>query len=168
MSLRLALLAGMVVAGLCAGACGDDSPATTTTPTPTPTPAPAPPPPPPPPAVAELESVTLTPDSIEGQGNPEGTVRLTAAAPSGGAVVTLSSGNADVVQVPANVTVAAGSTSNTFRIGTSTVSTNAIVTILATYAGVTKSAPLKCRRSPPSTSILCPAVGRSIRSDSNR
>jgi len=142
MSIRLPLLAGMLVAGLCIGGCGDDSPATPTTPTPTTNPTPTPTPPPPPPAVAELESVTLNPESVEGQGNPEGTVRLTAAAPSGGAVVTLTSGNPDVVQVPANVTVAAGSTSNTFRIGTSTVSTNAIVTIIATYAGVTKSAPL--------------------------
>lgn len=142
MSFRRLLLAGMLVAGLCVGGCGDDSPATPPTPTAPTTPTPAPTPPPPPPAVAELESVTLNPDNVESQGNPEGTVRLTAAAPSGGAVVTLSSGNPDVVQVPANVTVAAGSTSNTFRIGTSTVGTNSVVTIIATYAGVTKSAPL--------------------------
>jgi hypothetical protein len=141
MSLRLPVLAGMLAAGLCVGGCGDDSPATPTTPTTVPTPTP-PPPPPPPPAVAELESVTLNPDRVESQGNPEGTVRLTAPAPSAGAVVTLSSGNPDVVQVPANVTVAAGSSSNTFRIGTSTVSTNSVVTVIATYAGVTKSAQL--------------------------
>ena len=143
MSLRLPLLAGMLVAVLCVGACGDDPPAAPTPPAATTTP--PPPPPPPPPAVAELESVTLNPDSVESQGNPEGTVRLTAAAPAGGAVVTLSSGNPDVVQVPANITVAAGLTSNTFRIGTSTVSSNAVVTIIATYAGVTKSAPLTVR-----------------------
>jgi hypothetical protein len=141
MSLRLSLLSGVLVAALCVVACGDDPPAAPTTPTVTPPPAP-PPPPPPPPAVAELESVTLSPDSVEGQGNPDGTVRLTAAAPTGGAVVALSSGNPDVVQVPANVTVAAGSTTATFRIGTSTVNSNRVVTIQATYAGVTKSAPL--------------------------
>ena len=148
MSLRLPLLAGMLVAAVCVGGCGDDSPATPTTPTVTAPPAPTPPPPPPP-AVAELESVTLNPERVASQGNPEGTVRLTAPAPSGGAVVTLTSGHPDVVQVPANVTVAAGSNSNTFRIGTSTVSTNVVVTIIATYAGVTKSAPL---------TVLAPAL----------
>jgi hypothetical protein len=92
--------------------------------------------------VAELASVTLNPESIASQGNPEGTVTLTAPAPSSGAVVTLSSGHPDVVQVPASVTVAAGSSSNTFRIGTSTVSTTLVVSIAATYAGVTKSSAL--------------------------
>jgi hypothetical protein len=86
--------------------------------------------------------VSFNPDRVTSQGNPEGTVRLTTAAPSAGAVVTLSSGNPDVVEVPGSVTLAAGSTSGTFRIGTSTVSTERVVTITATYAGVSKSAQL--------------------------
>lgn len=68
-----------------------------------------------------------------------GTISLTAAAPSGGASVTLSSSNTDVARVTSNVAVAAGSTSNTFNIDVSTVGSDTTVTITGAYSGVTKT-----------------------------
>ena len=68
-----------------------------------------------------------------------GTIRLTAAAPSGGASVTLSSNNTDVARVASPVSIAAGSTSNTFNVDASTVSSSTTVTITGTYAGVSKT-----------------------------
>ena len=73
------------------------------------------------------------------QGRTVGTVRLTAAAPSTGATVTLSSSNTDVVRVPANVSIPAGSTSANFTVDVPTVETNTNVTVSGTYSGVTKT-----------------------------
>ena len=70
------------------------------------------------------------------------TVKLTAAAPAGNAVITFESGNPDVVKVPANVSIAAGATSATFAIETSTVRNPTTVNINARYAGVTLTATL--------------------------
>src|SRR5262249_16875724 len=67
-----------------------------------------------PPPAASLSTVAVSPISVVG-GNPAtGTVTLTAGAPAGGAVVSLSSANPAVASVPASVTVAAGPTSATF------------------------------------------------------
>jgi hypothetical protein len=78
---------------------------------------------------------------VPGQAQPTGTVTLTAAAPAGGAVVRLES-NAGVAQVPGTVTVAAGQTSGTFTINTSSVDTRTNVTITAIYNGVSRAASL--------------------------
>lgn len=74
-----------------------------------------------------------------------GTVTLTAAAPAGGAVVTLESGNPEVARVPASVTVAAGATSAAFAVDTSTVPVQRELSIIARYAGVTRLAVLTVR-----------------------
>jgi hypothetical protein len=87
----------------------------------------------------------LDPANVESQGSPTATVTLTAAAPAGGIVVTLQSGNPDVAKVPSTVTVPAGSTTATFKVDTSTVSSERGVTIEATYSGVTRSAVLTVR-----------------------
>jgi hypothetical protein len=142
MSSRLPLLAGILVSGILLAGCDGGSTPIAPTPPPPPPPPTAVPPPPPPAEPAALASLTLEPSTIGSQGNPVGTVTLTAPAPSGNAVVTLASGNRDVARVPASVTIAAGSTSNTFRIEAATVPVNSIVTIDASYAGVTRSAPL--------------------------
>src|SRR5688572_3197062 len=114
---------GIIVLSLFALAgCGDDTP-TAPTPPVTPPVTPPPPPPPPPPEVAALSSLTLSPSTVRSQVRPQGTVTLTAAAPAGGAVVTLQSGTVDVAKVPSGVTVAAGATTQTFTIDTSTVFT---------------------------------------------
>lgn len=82
----------------------------------------------------------MSPSTVEGgQANATGTVRLTSAAPDGGVTVTLTSDNIAVATVPSSVTVASGSTANTFVVTTLTVSDNKTVTITATYSGVTKT-----------------------------
>src|SRR5260221_21217 len=94
------------------------------------------------PATVSLSSLTLNPTSVTGGNSSTGTVTLTAAAPSGGAVVTLSSSNTTVARTPASVTVAAGATSATFTVATSAVTASTAVTISGTYSGVTRSASL--------------------------
>src|SRR3990172_9512937 len=94
-----------------------------------------------PPPVA-LVSLSLSPSSVVGGSGSTGTVTLSGPAPSGGVVVTLSSGNPSVATVPGNVTVASGSTSATFAVTTSVVTASTSVTVSASYAGVTQSSPL--------------------------
>ena len=57
----------------------------------------------------------------------------------------LESGNPDVATVPSSVTVQAGSTTATFKVDTSTVSSERGVTLQATYSGVTRTAVLTVR-----------------------
>jgi len=86
-----------------------------------------------PPAVV-LSSVSLNPASLTG-GNPStGTVTLSGSAPSGGALVTLSSSNPAAATVPSNVTVPAGTSSTTFTITTSPVATTTAAVVSASYA----------------------------------
>jgi hypothetical protein len=85
---------------------------------------------------------------------------LTGAAPSGGAVVTLSSANTSAASLPASVTVAAGASSATFAVNTSTVAANTGVTITATYAGVSRTTTLTvtpASTTPPPSSGPLPA-----------
>jgi uncharacterized repeat protein (TIGR03803 family) len=93
-----------------------------------------------PPAGVKLSSLTLSPTLLHGGFNSVGTVRLTAAAPTGGAVVTLKSSSPGVASVPASVTVPAGLSSATFIVRTARVSNTTTVTISAVYGGVTKTA----------------------------
>jgi len=92
--------------------------------------------------VAALSSVSLRPTSVLGGVSSTGTVTLDNPAPAGGALVTLSSSNAAAAQVPASVTVAAGTTTATFTVTTSPVASNTSVTISALYNGVTRTATL--------------------------
>jgi len=102
---------------------------------------PAPPPPPP-----TLATLTFDRPSIVG-GNPvTGTVTLSAAAPSGGAVVALKSSNASLAPVPASVNAAGGATSTTFTVNTAVTKKNSTVTISATYNGVAKTATITVKR----------------------
>jgi hypothetical protein len=87
---------------------------------------------------ATLASVAASPNPVVG-GNPStGTVTLTSGAGTSGASVSLSSAGS-AVQVPASVTVAPGATSANFGITTSTVATQTLVTVSATYGGATKT-----------------------------
>src|SRR5467141_1448548 len=74
-----------------------------------------------PPGSPTLSSVALNPMSVTGGSPSTGTVTLSGPAPSGGAVVSLSSDNKAVAAVPASgsVTVAAGATTATFPVNTS-------------------------------------------------
>lgn len=98
-------------------------------------------PPPPPPSPA-LSTLTLNPTSVLGGASSQGTISLTAAAPSGGAVVTLTSSNTTAATVPANITVPEGATGASFTVTTRSVTSSAIVTIAAAYGGVTRTATL--------------------------
>ena len=98
---------------------------------------------------ASLSAVSLSQSSVNSQGQPTGTVSLTAAAPGGGAIVTLASSNPGLVQVPASLTVPAGSMSANFTVGTSTTSTPSSATISASYGGTTRTTAL---------SVLPPAL----------
>jgi hypothetical protein len=79
-----------------------------------------------------LLSLSLSPTSVTGASNSTGTVTLSAAAPAGGAAVSLSSNNA-AASVPASVTVPEGATSATFTVTSSAVSASTTVTISAAY-----------------------------------
>src|SRR5262249_30243635 len=63
---------------------------------------------------AVLSSLPLTPASVSGGTPSTGTVTLNGAAPTGGASVSLTSGNTAVATVPDSVVVAAGATTATF------------------------------------------------------
>ncbi len=119
--------------------------------------APLPLPPPPP---ASLNSLALNPASVTGGAKSQGTVTLTSSAPSGGAVVSLSS-NAAAASVPASVTVPAGATSATFTATTTAPSTSTAATISAALAGVTRTATFTVN--PPGTNVTLTvaASGRS-------
>ena len=88
-----------------------------------------------------LSALTLSPSSVVGGSSSTGTVTLTAAAPAGGAVVTLSD-NSAAASVPASVTVSAGATSRTFTATTSVVSSQTAVSISGSYGGATRIATL--------------------------
>jgi len=88
-------------------------------------------------ALPTLSSMALSPSSVTGGTPSTGTVTLSGPAPSGGAVVSLSSNNPAVASVPssASVTVPAGATTATFPVNTSAVATSTTVTISASYGG---------------------------------
>lgn len=134
----------LVLALLTVSACDSKTPtAPTPAPAPTPPPTPPPPPPPPPPAApAALESITLSESTVPSQSRPTATVRLTAPAPAGNASIALETTNTDVAKVPTNISIAAGETTATFAIETSTVRSSTPVTIEARYLGVAARAVL--------------------------
>jgi hypothetical protein len=119
--LGLATAAGVLAVSLCTYSCGGYGN--------------------PPPGSPTLSSVGLNPTSVTGGSSSTGTVTLSGAAPSGGAVVYLTS-SAPAATVPGSVTIAAGSSSATFTVSTSAVASSTPVTISATYAGATKTASL--------------------------
>lgn len=87
-----------------------------------------------------LTALVLNPASIVGGSPASGAVTLSAPAPSGGALVSLSSSNSSVVTVPASVTVPVGATSAAFSVSTAAVAAPTPVTVSASFAGVTQNA----------------------------
>jgi hypothetical protein len=115
----------------------------------------------PPAAPAALATVTVNPTSVTGGTSSQGTVTLTSAAPSGGLVVSLSSSNSSAATVPASVSVAQGTTSATFGIPTSAVTTSTSATITASAGGVTRTATLTVSPPPQTATLTVTATGRS-------
>src|SRR5207248_7151374 len=100
----------------------------------------------PPAGSAALSGVSASPDQVVGGSGAIGTVSLTAAAPAGGANVSLSSSAPSIASVPASVVVAAGATSASFTVTTTKVTKNAFATISALYGGATKSVSVTIKR----------------------
>jgi hypothetical protein len=110
---------------------------------------------------AALSAVSVSPSSVVGGSSSTGTLTLTSAAPTGGAVVSLSSSNAAAANVPASVTIAAGAASATFPATTSAVTTSTPVTISAVYAGITRTATLTVNPAGQTATLTVTATGRS-------
>ncbi len=111
------------------------------------------------PAVSQnLSSVALSPTSVIGGATSTGTVTLSANAPSGGKVVSLSSGSTGVATVPASVTVASGTKTKTFTVATLGVDANATVTLTATAGGVAKTASLTVVKPALTSLAIAPAT----------
>jgi len=89
-----------------------------------------------------LSAFSLDPSTVTGGGSSTGTVTLTAPAPSDRVVVSLSSSNTGVANVPSSVTVPGGSTTATFPVTTNPVDTSTAVTISGSYGGDTQAATL--------------------------
>lgn len=106
---------------------------------------------------ATLQAIALSPTSVVGGITAQATATLTAAAPPGGAVVTLSSSNLGVATLPASATVAAGATSVTFAVSTVQVAAPTLATITAAFGGTTRSATLTVTPPPPPPPPLGPA-----------
>ena len=85
-------------------------------------------------STSSLTALSLSPTTVVGGNSSTGTVTLSAAAPSGGAVVSLSDDSA-AASVPASVTVAAGATSRTFTVTTVAVSNPSPVVVSGSSAG---------------------------------
>jgi hypothetical protein len=86
-----------------------------------------------------VTNLVLTPNPVTGPNAVTGTVTLTCAAPSGGAVVTLSTNNSPVARPKvSSITIPAGSTTGTFSIITADVSRVSYATITAAANGISK------------------------------
>jgi uncharacterized protein (TIGR03437 family) len=96
-----------------------------------------------PPQAVTLSNLTISPAVVAGGVAATATLTLTATAPASGLVVTLKTNAPFYTQIPLILTVPAGSTGASFQISTTTVSSAQMVTITATYGGVSKSATLK-------------------------
>lgn len=87
-----------------------------------------------------LTGLSLNPDTVVEGSNSTGTVTLSAAAPTGGLVVSLSSGNASAATVPASVTVSAGATAASFPVVSGTTTGTSSSVIAASAGGVSVTA----------------------------
>jgi uncharacterized protein (TIGR03437 family) len=116
------------------------------------------------PLTTQVQTLTLSTSSVGGGGSVQCTVLLNTAAPSSGAVVSLSSSNSAAGSVPASVTVPAGATSATFTITTSAMSATQTATVTATYGGASSQATLTVTppSPPPFLSMTSPLTFRPV------
>ena len=104
-----------------------------------------------------LQSMTISPASVNGGSTATGTVFLSSPSPSGGINVTLSTSNSAAARVPGIVNVPGGQTSATFPVTTFAVSTDTSVTITAFY-DTTRSASLTVTHGAPTPTPTPPAT----------
>jgi hypothetical protein len=112
------------------------------------------------PSGASLSSISVNPTSVVGGNSATGTVTMSAAAPSGGAMVSLSD-SSSATSVPSSVTVPAGATSANFTVGTSPVSATTSSTITASFGGSSRTVTLTANPgaapTPTAPSLLSPS-----------
>lgn len=94
------------------------------------------PPPPPPSSAPTLSALTVSPTDVVGPNPATGTVTLSAAAPTGGFVVDLTSDNPAAATVPASVTVPVGASRATFPVTTQQLTNAQSAVIIGTVGGV--------------------------------
>ena len=94
-----------------------------------------PPQPPPSSTSTSLSALSLNPTDVVGGDPATGTVTLSAAAPSGGFVIDLSSDNTAAATVPPSVTVPAGSTRASFPVTTKQVTNAQSAVVIGTVGG---------------------------------
>ena len=90
---------------------------------------------------AVLSSLLFNPTRVVGGTSSTGIVTLSAAAPAGGALVSLLD-NSLVASVPASVTVPQGATTATFSVSTTSVGANTTATVTGSYNGVSRAGTL--------------------------
>jgi len=93
-----------------------------------------------------VSTLTLSPSTVTGGASSTGTVRLSGAAPSGGALVTLASSNTNVATVPQSVVVLAGQLTATFTVTTIAATSNRSAVISASYNSTTTSATISVKK----------------------
>ena len=84
--------------------------------------------------VVSLSALGLSPADVTGGSSSTGTMTLSGPAPTGGAVISLSSSDPSVT-VPASVTIPEGTTSATFAVSTSPVAAATTSTVSAVFGG---------------------------------
>ena len=95
---------------------------------------------------AALMSLSLNPSMVSGGSTAVGKVTLTGPAPASGIVVTLTSSQSAKAKAPSKLIIPSGARSATFDVTTTSVSRKTVVTIAASFGGVTKSAALTLQR----------------------
>lgn len=96
-------------------------------------------------ALADVESLTINPNSVIGTDPATGTVQLDFEPFPRLRTVTLMSSNPSLASVPASVQVGFGHSSANFPVATSTIATPTNVTITATHSGVSRQAVITVR-----------------------
>ncbi len=88
-----------------------------------------------------VSSISFNPSNVSGGTSTTGTIVLSAESPAGGVSVLLASSDPSVT-VPASTVVPAGAKTADFSVTTSTVANTVVVTVTATYNGVSNTAQL--------------------------
>jgi C1A family cysteine protease len=104
-----------------------------------------------------VSSLGVSPSAIASGGSATLTITLSAAAPTGGAVVLLSSSNSTAFPVPSTYIVPAGQSSASFTDQAGTVSSATQVTVTAIYDGSTQQAQVTVNVAPGFTLSASPA-----------
>lgn len=106
---------------------------------------------------AGLSAVTCSSSSLTGAATDACTVTLTAAAPSSGLTVALTS-SSSAVTVPSSVTVASGATSAAFTATASAVTTAQSVTLTASASGVSKTFAIQLNAATPALTVSTTSI----------